>query len=150
MSSVQVRVKGGAYGCFANFTVNGLCTLVSYRDPHLNNTLSVFRNLISYVENFDCTDRQMNQFIIGAVADLDQPMTASVEGKVNVSDYLIGISEEDRQKIRDEVLSCTKEDIRGLSEYFKAAFEEEYICAVGSEAKINENKQIFDFIKNLV
>lgn len=146
----QVRVKGGAYGCFANFTVNGLCTLVSYRDPHLNNTLSVFRNLISYVENFDCTDRQMNQFIIGAVADLDQPMTASVEGKVNVSDYLIGISEEDRQKIRDEVLSCTKEDIRGLSEYFKAAFEEEYICAVGSEAKINENKQIFDFIKNLV
>lgn len=146
----QVRVKGGAYGCFANFAINGNCTLVSFRDPHLNNTLDVFRNLTDYLENFDCTDRQLNQFIIGAIADLDQPMTPSVEGKLNASEYFLGITEEIRQTIRNEVLSCTKEDIKALAKHIKASFEKEYICTVGSEAKINANSEIFDSIKNLV
>ena len=146
----NVRVEGGAYGCFANFTMSGLCSLVSYRDPHINNTLRIYRELADYVENFECSDRQMNQFIIGAISDIDVPQTASTEGKANCVYYLTGVQEKDRQKARDEILSCSMEDIRDLAERIKAAFEKEYICVVGAEGKIKENEGLFDKVLNLV
>ncbi|MBP5493488.1 MAG: insulinase family protein [Lachnospiraceae bacterium] len=146
----NVRVEGGAYGCFANFTMSGLCSLVSYRDPHINNTLRIYRELADYVENFECSERQMNQFIIGAISDIDVPQTASTEGKANCVYYLTGVEEKDRQKARDEILSCSMEDIRNLAERIKAAFEKEYICVVGAEGKIKENEALFDKVLNLV
>ena len=146
----NVRVEGGAYGCFANFPMSGICSIVSYRDPHINNTLRIYRELQEYVDNFDCSDRQMNQFIIGAISDIDLPQTASIEGKSNCVYYMTGVKEEDRQKVRDEILNCTREDIRTLSENIKAAFSIEHICVVGAEAKINDNKDLFDEVLNLV
>lgn len=146
----KVRVEGGAYGCFANFTMTGICSLVSYRDPHINNTLKVFRELPEFVENFKCSERQMNQYIIGAISDADIPQTAWTEGKSNCVYYLTGVSKEDRQSIRDAVLSCTEKDIRALAENIKAAFKEEYICVVGAEGKIKENEKLFDRVLNLV
>lgn len=146
----NVRVEGGAYGCFANFTMSGICSIVSYRDPHINNTLKIYRNLVSFLENFDCNERQMNQYIIGAISDIDVPQTASIEGKANCIYYLTGVSESDRQKARDEILSCTKEDIRSLSENIRAAFSKENICVVGAEGKIKENEKLFDSVLNLI
>ena len=146
----NVRVKGGAYGCFASFAVSGLVSLVSYRDPHLNNTLDIYRGLSDYLKSFDCTDREMNQFIIGAISDIDLPQTPSTEGKTNYVNYIMGIEEKDRQKVRDEMLSCTKEDIRALADYVKAAFEEEHICVIGSENKIKENADLFNTVSNLI
>ena len=92
----------------------------------------------------------MNQFIIGAISDIDVPQTASSEGKANCVYFLTGVEEKDRQKARDEILSCTMEDIRNLSERIKAAFSKEYICVVGAEGKIRENETLFDKVLNLV
>lgn len=36
---INLRVKGGAYGCMSGFKRNGESFLVSYRDPHLKRTL---------------------------------------------------------------------------------------------------------------
>lgn len=146
----NVRVKGGAYGCFAIFTVYGTVSIVSYRDPHLNNTLKIYSDLIDYIENFECSDREMNQFIIGAISDIDLPQTASAEGKANFGHYMSGVNQEDIQKKRDEILACTKEDIRKLAPHIKAAFEKDNICVVGAESKINDNKNLFDKIENLI
>lgn len=146
----NVRVKGGAYGCFANFTQYGMVSIVSYRDPHLNNTLSIYRNLADYLEKFECTDREMNQFIIGAISDADVPLTASIEGKTDCCYYLLGITDEQRQSVRDDILNCTKEDIKSLSILIEAAFEKEYICVVGSEKKIKDNADLFDKVTGLI
>jgi len=146
----NVRVKGGAYGCFANFSISGICSIVSYRDPHLNNTLKIYRKLSDYIRNFDCSDRQMNQFIIGAISDIDMPQTPSIEGKVNCMYYLSGIEQSDRQRIRDEILSCKCENIKALSEHIKAAFEKENICVIGAEAKIKDNEKMFCEVKSLI
>ena len=146
----NVRVKGGAYGCFAVFSLTGICSIVSYRDPHINNTLKIYKGLSDYLANFDCSDRQMNQFIIGAISDIDLPQTASVEGKVNCVYYMTGVTEEDRQKIRDEILNCTKDDIKRLSGPVKAAFEKENLCVIGSEGKINDNKNLFGKVEDLI
>ena len=146
----NVRVKGGAYGCFANFSLTGICTIVSYRDPHLNNTLNIYRGLKDYLKNFDCTDRQMNQFIIGAISDIDMPQTASVEGKANCVYFMTGVEESVSQRIRNEILSCKKEDLQALCKYIEAAFEEEHLCVIGSENKINENEKLFNKVESLI
>ena len=50
---IQVRVKGGAYGCMSGFGRYGDSYLVSYRDPNLQKTNDVFEHTPEYVENFD-------------------------------------------------------------------------------------------------
>lgn len=146
----KVRVKGGAYGCFAGFSPNGNCSIVSYRDPHLKSTLEVYEGLVDFLENFECTDREMNQYIIGAISDIDMPLTPSIEGKHNCGYYLTDTKEEEIQKHRNQILNCNKEDIRALAPLVKAAFEDNFMCVVGAESKINENSGLFDSIKNLL
>ena len=146
----NVRVKGGAYGCFASFSRNGLCSIVSYRDPHLNNTLKIYRELSDFLDNFECSDRQMNQYIIGAISDIDLPQTPSIEGKTNCIYYLTSYDDEDRQRVRDEILSCDASAIAALGKYIKASFEKENICVIGSEKKIKDNADMFDSVSNLI
>ncbi len=146
----NVRVKGGAYGCFANFGQNGICTIVSYRDPHLKETLDIYRGLSDFLMNFDCTEREMNQYIIGAISEIDMPQTPSLEGKINCVYYLNNTKEENIQKYRNQILSCTKEDIRALAKLIKAAFEDNYVCVVGAEQNINDNSDLFDNVSKLL
>ncbi|MCR5848373.1 MAG: insulinase family protein [Lachnospiraceae bacterium] len=146
----NVRVKGGAYGCFSSFSVAGLCSIVSFRDPHIKNTLEVYRGLSKYLRDFECSDRQMNQYIIGAIAEADVPKTASIEGRMDCYYYMSGIKEEYRQKMRDEVLGCKCEDIRALADYIEAAFSKEHYCVVGSDEKIKENEDLFDKVLYLI
>ena len=49
----NIRVKGGAYGCMSGFRRTGDGFLVSYRDPHLKNTLEVFRKTGDFIRSFD-------------------------------------------------------------------------------------------------
>ena len=146
----NVRVKGGAYGCFASFSRNGLCSIVSYRDPHLNNTLKIYRELSDFLENFECSDRQMNQYIIGAISDIDLPQTPSIEGKTNCIYYLTSYDDDDRQRVRDEILSCDASAISALGKLIRASFEKENICVIGSEKKIKDNSGMFDSVTNLI
>ena len=42
---LQLRVKGGAYGCMSGFSRTGDSYFVSYRDPHLKSTLQVYNQI---------------------------------------------------------------------------------------------------------
>lgn len=48
---INIRVKGGAYGCMSGFKYSGESFFVSYRDPHLKRTYDVFAgSRIMYVD----------------------------------------------------------------------------------------------------
>ena len=68
---MNIRVKGGAYGCMSNFRKSGDSFLVSYRDPHLKNTLKIFENTPEYLHTFTADEREMTKYIIGTISDLD-------------------------------------------------------------------------------
>ena len=46
---MNIRVKGGAYGCMSSFRRNGDGFLVSYRDPNLTKTLAVFKKTGDFI-----------------------------------------------------------------------------------------------------
>lgn len=140
----QVRVVGGAYGCFGVFARNGRIAFTSYRDPHLKRTLEVYDNAVDFLKNFEAGQRDMAKYIIGTVSDLDFPLTPSAKGTRSLNAYLCGDSLDKIQKERDEILSCTSSDIRKLGRYIEKMRDDECICVIGSEEEIEKEKDIFD------
>ena len=146
----QVRVKGGAYGCMSGFSKNGDSFFVSYRDPNLTKTLEVYENAVEYLRNFSGDDRTMTQYLIGAISDLDTPLTPQSKGLRSLSAYMTKQTEEDFQRERDELLEANEETIRGLSKYVESFLQDDCICVVGAAAKVKECKELFGSVENLV
>ena len=145
----HVRVEGGAYGCMSLFKKNGLGYFVSYRDPNLVKTNEVFENVVSYLETFEASEREMTQFIIGTISDEDIPLTPSANGNRSYRMYRMGIEAEELQRDRDELLSTTDVQIRTLAPYLKNMLESDCICVVGNETAIADAKDLFIEIKPL-
>ena len=145
----NVRVKGGAYGCMCSFYRDGGCYFVSYRDPNLGQTIDVFEKAADFIENYEANERTMTQYIIGAVSELDTPLTASGKGRRSREYYMADMTQEMLQAARNEVLDATPEDIRGMAEYIRAFMSDDFLCVVGNEQKIREEKNKFMKIENL-
>ena len=146
----QVRVKGGAYGCMSGFSKNGDSFFVSYRDPNLVKTLETYEKAVEYIRNFNGDERTMTQYLIGAISDLDAPLTPQSKGLKSLSAYMTRQTEEDFQRERDELLEADLETIRGLAKYVEGFLQDDCICVVGASAKVKEHKELFAIVENLL
>lgn len=140
---LNVRVKGGAYGCMCAFARSGNGYFTSYRDPNLMETYDIYKEAAEYVRSFDADDRDMTKYIIGAISKLDAPLTPSAEGNYSYVAYLMGLTDEDLQRDRDEILNANVEKIRKLAPYIEAIAEGDIICAIGGESKLDAAKDNF-------
>ncbi len=146
---LNIRVKGGAYGCMSGFGRSGEGYLVSYRDPNLKETNEVYEGIVRYLEQFDPDERDMTKYVIGTISNLDTPLTPSIKGSRGLSAYLSGVTAEMMQQERDQVLDAAREDIRGLSGLVQAVLAEGSFCVVGNEEKIEANRELFGEVANL-
>ena len=145
----RIRVKGGAYGCMSGFSKSGDSFFVSYRDPNLGKTIEQYREAAEYIRNFTPDERTLTQYLIGAISELDTPMTPQTKGLRSLSAYMTNQTEEDFQIERNQLLLAEGETIRSLADYLEAVISQENICVVGSAAKIKEESQYFKEIKAL-
>ncbi|AKA71691.1 insulinase family protein [Clostridium scatologenes] len=145
----RVRVQGGAYGSFASFQKNGNMFFTSYRDPNLKETVNAYDNAGEFFKNFNADDRQMTKYIIGTISDLDFPLTPSMKGERAAEHYIKHIKYEDIQKEREEVINVKIDDIKGFGEMISSAMEKNYVCVIGNEEKIKQNKSLFNNLVNL-
>lgn len=146
---LNIRVKGGAYGCMSGFGRSGEGYLVSYRDPNLKETNEIYEGIPAYLEQFDPDERDMTKYVIGTISNLDAPLTPSVKGSRGLSAYLSGVTEEMMQTERDQVLQATKEDIRALAAHIRAVLQTGSFCVVGNEEKIEANRAMFGEVSSL-
>jgi len=147
----NVRVKGGAYGCMCGFSgVEGDAYFTSYRDPNLKETNQIYEEAAEYVEKFTADERDMTKYIIGTFSSMDAPLTPQAKGRRSLSFYMAGISYEELQKEREEILNVTQEDIQKLSGIVRSITDKGCICVLGSESKIEENKDLFKEVKKLI
>lgn len=145
----NIRVKGGAYGCMSAFGITGDSYFVSYRDPNLRATNDVYDGVPQYLENFEADERQMTKYIIGTISELDTPLTPSMRGLRSLNAYFSGITEEAMQKERDEVLSATPQQIRGLAPLVRSILRDNAFCVIGNEDKIRQEQELFASVKML-
>ena len=145
----QVRVKGGAYGCMCQFGKSGESYFVSYRDPNLEKTIETYEKAADYIEHYEADERTMTQYIIGAVSEMDMPLTPSAKGNYSLAGYLTHYDFERVQRERDELLATDADTIRGLARYIRAFMKDECLCVVGNEEKIKEQEKLFAKIEYL-
>lgn len=147
---INVRVKGGAYGCMNTFLRSGESYFVSYRDPNLSDTLDVYDRIPEYIKSFSPDERDMTKYIIGTFSALDTPMNPEAKGSRSLSAYLEGITYEQIQKERNEILNAQPEDIRRLADLVEAVLKKDSICVIGNENMIKESAGLFDNVEKLI
>ena len=147
---INLRVKGGAYGCMSGFKRNGESFLVSYRDPHLKRTLEVYQGVPDYIRAFEADEREMTKYIIGTISNKDVPRTPQMQGSISKTAYFSQVTEEMLQKERDQILGAQKEDIQALAALVEAVLSDEQICVVGSETAIEKAEDVFMEVKPLI
>ena len=145
----NVRVKGGAYGCMSSFNRLGDGYFVSYRDPNLEKTNEIYEGITDYLRNFNVTDRDMTKYIIGTISNIDQPMNPVAKGDRSLNLYMNRVSKEMIEMERKQILDATQEDIRKLADIVEAVLNANQLCVIGGEEKIEEQKSLFDEIKDL-
>lgn len=145
----EVRVKGGAYGCGATMFRNGVLYLNSYRDPNLKSTEEIFENTANYLRNLTLSEREIRQYIIGAISNFDVPLGAYLRGLKALTMYYSDISDSEMQKERDEVLSTRLSDIQKIADIIDNAIKNRYACTIGSKDMIGKHSDMFDNVRNL-
>lgn len=146
---INIRVKGGAYGCMNGYMKNGDTYFVSYRDPNLEKTNEIYDGIPAYIEQFTADERDMTKYIIGTISDMDIPMNPSTKGDRSMAAYLQNISYEEIQKERDQVIHATQEDIRNLKDMIASVLDEENLCVIGNEETLQAHEDMFDNLKHL-
>ncbi len=145
----RIRVQGGAYGAFTSFQRSGFMYFGSYRDPRLTETLDVFDGTADYLRNFDVSDREMDKYVIGTMSQVDTPLTPQMKGEAAITSHIRGVSYEDRQKSRREILGISQQDIRSMADLVEDCMKADYMCVFGNEELMKEHKDIFGSLSSV-
>ena len=145
----NVRVKGGAYGCMSQFSRLGEGYFVSYRDPNLEKTNEIYEGVVSYLKNFTVSERDMTKYIIGTMSNLDRPMTPAMKGDRSMNLYMCHILPDMIEEERNQILDAQEADIRALADTVKAVLDANLFCVIGSEERIEEQKDLFKEVRSI-
>ncbi|KAI8181198.1 Mitochondrial presequence protease [Colletotrichum sp. SAR 10_75] len=130
----EIREKGGAYGGGAySRGLDGLFGFYSYRDPNPQNTLSIMRNAGQWARDKEWTDRDLEEAKISVFQGVDAPQSVNSEG---MGRFLSGITEEMKQKRREQLLDVSKDQVRDVAQqYIVEALkkEEERVAFLGEK-----------------
>lgn len=119
----RLRFQGGAYGAGATLDpLRGAITTWSYRDPNLEETLSVFEEaptrLREAADTLEETD--LDALILGAVGDLDPYALPGTQGYRALRRRLRGTEAEPR-RLREDLLATSRDAFRELAAAIEAS-----------------------------
>lgn len=135
----KVRVQGGAYGGQCMFDrYSGGFTFVSYRDPNLLATLDIYDRTGGFLKAAELSHTELARNIIGTIGDVDTYRLPDAKGFVSMQRYLIGDSDEARQRMRDEILSTTTAQVRDFADAMAQVAAHGRVAVLGSEQAIAE------------
>jgi hypothetical protein len=151
----HIRVQGGAYGGMCQYDpMNGLFAFLSYRDPHLVETLHVYRDAVNFLAHERVPGEELEKAIIGTIGALDRPMDPVGRGYTAMIRAFAGLTDEDRQNFRDGVLGVTADAIQETAaRYFIPAAESAVIAVYASEDRLLQANEILSpklVVENLI
>ncbi len=104
----RIRVQGGAYGGMSFYDpVGRIFSFLSYRDPHLEETLKVYEGAARHLLEAGIDADELEKTVIGTLGSLDRPSDPAGKGYLAMVRHFSGIADTDRQAFRDRVLAMT-------------------------------------------
>ncbi len=145
----KVRVQGGAYGGFSTFDrLSGIFTFLSYRDPNLMSTLDYYDQAAEFLKNLDVDQSELIKGIIGAIGEIDAYQLPDAKGFTAMIRYLLDISDDERQLIRNQILETNSNHFKDFSNVLKQLAEKGLIVVLGSSSALESaNQANNDFLK---
>ncbi len=134
----HIRVQGGAYGGMCQYDpMNGLFAFLSYRDPHLLETLDVYRRAVDNMIHERITADDLEKAVVGAIGALDRPMDPAGRGFTALIRAFAGLTDADRQAFRDGILNVTAEQLqKTAARYFKSAAASAVVAIYAAEERL--------------
>ncbi|KAK4113777.1 hypothetical protein N656DRAFT_707089 [Canariomyces notabilis] len=112
----EIREKGGAYGGGAySRALDGIFGFYSYRDPNPLNTVNIMRNAGRWAVDKKWSDRDLEDAKISVFQGVDAPRAVNEEG---MGQFVYGITEEMKQKRREQLLDVTKDSVRDVAQKY--------------------------------
>ena len=112
----EIREKGGAYGGGAySRALDGVFGFYSYRDPNPVNTMKIMQSAGRWAVDKQWSDRDLEDAKISVFQGVDAPRSVNEEGMGN---FLYGITEEMKQKRREQLLDVTKDQVREAAQKY--------------------------------
>ncbi len=145
----KVRVQGGAYGGFSSFDrLSGIYNFLSYRDPNLLGTLENYDHTAGFLKNLELNQSELTKSIIGSIGELDAYMLPDAKGYTAMLRYLLGVTDEERQVIRDQILNTTEADFHKFGETLELLNQQGSVVVLGSADSIQKaNSENDHFLK---
>ncbi len=138
----KVRVQGGAYGahCFFDRAAKVL-VMTSYRDPHLTETVSVFKDSAQYLNSVSLTDEEITKNIIGAYGKLDPPMFPDGKAYVSMIRYMTGENRTIREMLRKGIVNTSMRDILDIAYMLDEWAKTDVVKVIGPESTLSKAKE---------
>lgn len=135
----EIREKGGAYGAMSSYNPDeGIFSLISYRDPNLTKTVAVYEKAFQWLNKGNFSEREVAETILQTCSNMDTPMSPAGKALVEFLYLRKGKTKLDRERFRQNVLACTKEDlIKAGAQHLK---EECHTVAVTSESIVKRDQ----------
>eukprot|EP00899_Mesostigma_viride_P012227 jgi/Mesvir1/21004/Mv08062-RA.1 len=136
----RVRVSGGAYGGFSDFdSHSGVFTYLSYRDPNLMKTLDNYDGTAAFLRETELDKDTLQNAIIGCIGDIDGYQLPDAKGATAMMRYMLKVTEEERQRRRDEILGTSEKDFRSFADVLEVVRGDAARCvAVASAGDLEE------------
>ncbi|HHX37654.1 MAG TPA: hypothetical protein GX717_06715, partial [Clostridiaceae bacterium] len=138
----KIRAQGGAYGAGLVVSDRGYVSSYSYRDPHLERTLSAYRDAGQYLSQLATTiDRQtLEVAIIGTMSAFNPPLTAQNTGRLALQMFMTGKDREVFITYMNQALATTVEDLLRFGDMLYHGFNDaKAYTVVGNQNVIAES-----------
>ncbi|MBN2789118.1 MAG: insulinase family protein [Candidatus Delongbacteria bacterium] len=140
----KIRIQGGAYGAWVSLnTISGIMTMTSYRDPNVKKTYEAYKSISEHISKFKIDSDTFDNIKIGAYSAFDPLQSPNGKGIKARNDYLSGEREERVEKIIDEILETTQQDIRDQAPQLKKFNEKAIKSIIGSSELIKKDADLF-------
>ena len=144
----NIREVGGAYGT-GMLSSDGVEYLYTYRDPHVKESYDTFAKGPAELAAREYTEKDLNDFIVGAAAKLDTPRKPRAEAREIDRRYFCGITDEmvsaDRRALCAVDAALLKEQAAELG----AAMANGVRVVFGSKDAVEAAKDLFDTVETL-
>ncbi|NLA75507.1 MAG: peptidase M16, partial [Deltaproteobacteria bacterium] len=111
---------------------------LSYRDPNIIDTVKAFDDTADFIKMLDINQAELEKSIIGTIGNMDSYLLPDAKGYISMLRHLSGETDEERQRIRDEILGTEKDDFRAFSEFLGIVRDKGIVKVAGSDAAIAE------------
>ena len=145
----NIREVGGAYGTGMVTQNDDTEYLYTYRDPHLKESYETFAKGPTELAGRDYTEKDMNEFIVGAAAKLDTPRKPRAEARELDRQYFCGITDEMTAAERKSLCSVDAAALKAEAADLSARMEKGVRVVFGSKEAVEAAKELFDRVETL-